>query len=60
MFGGDFLSSDLDKGGDEGGEDVDGEADAHALEAGDAGGVFGEPSGEGDEEALVEDEAGEH
>ena len=49
----------LDEGGDDGSEDVDGEANSHALKAGDAGGVFGEAAGEGDEEALVEDEAGE-
>lgn len=48
------------EGGDEHEGGVDEEADGHALEEGDAAGVVGEPLHEGDEDAVVEDDAGEH
>nr|GMD42325.1 Integrase, catalytic core [Ipomoea batatas] len=50
---------DLHQGGDGHGHDGEDEADAHALELGDAGGVVGEGAGEWDEDAVVErDEEG--
>nr|GMD47380.1 hypothetical protein Iba_chr10eCG12390 [Ipomoea batatas] len=45
---------DLHQGGDGHGHDGEDEADAHALELGDAGGVVGEGAGEWDEDAVVE------
>lgn len=58
--GGDVLSLNLDEAGDEGGEDGDDEANAHAVEEGDAAVEAGEAADDGDEETVVEGDCGEH
>lgn len=53
MGEGGVLALPFDEAGYEGGEDGDDEADAHALEEGDAAVEAGESAGDGDEDAVV-------
>lgn len=54
------LAADLDEAGSERGEERDEEAHGHAGEERDAPVEAGEAAGCGDEEAVVEDDGGEH
>lgn len=55
-----LLPLNLDEAGDESGQDGDGEADAHAVEDGDAAVKAGEAAGDRDNDAVVEDDGEEH